>query len=312
MHHPVQRSVFVDSIRIIAIALILVAHIAQTLSSPVGNFFGIKGFYWVSIGGVAVTLFLIISGCSLQLVYGSKKINYGHFVAKRLVRIYPVYWIVVIIGILIYFALNHFSFQTMEANLTFKDIPLSICGFYAFVGQWGGPFVATSWFIGVIIFFYFLFPLISICIKRYPTVSIVFFLLVSFISRWFLFQGILSLPYRPIDWFPPCRIFEFGLGVYFATIIPYSFWFNFKLNHLANRILVFMAELSFPVFLAHFPLLCIIKKLIQYGLNPQISVLVYFISTFLLSWIIMSIDQYIHKRFDVSFRHNSTTSSPSV
>jgi len=87
-----QRFFLLDVIRTIAISLVLVAHIAQRIGSPLGKFGGINNFYYVSLGGLAITVFLILSGICLELNYGNK-FNYLKFMVRRILRIYPVYYL---------------------------------------------------------------------------------------------------------------------------------------------------------------------------------------------------------------------------
>jgi len=65
-----ERFSLLDLARVIAIVLVLIAHIGQAVGNPIGEFFGVENFYWVSVGGVGVTLFLILSGLALELNYG--------------------------------------------------------------------------------------------------------------------------------------------------------------------------------------------------------------------------------------------------
>ena len=85
------RLVLLDLLRVVAITLVVTAHAGQAVNHPIGQFFGVENFYWVSIGGVGVTIFLVLSGLALQLNYGHKDIGYGQLMASRILRIYPVY-----------------------------------------------------------------------------------------------------------------------------------------------------------------------------------------------------------------------------
>jgi peptidoglycan/LPS O-acetylase OafA/YrhL len=136
-----MRFVTLDIFRSFGIALVVAAHIAQEVRSPIGGFFGIPGFYWVSLGGVGVTIFLVLSGLSLELRYGRTKLNIKYFFVKRILRIYPVYWTCLILGISIYLLNNYQSkgsFLSSWSGLHPYDFFLTTTGFYAFVGQWGG------------------------------------------------------------------------------------------------------------------------------------------------------------------------------
>ena len=138
-----MRSIGLDFIRCVAIALLLLAHIGQQIGNRVGAHFGIPHFYYVSLGGLAVTIFLILSGAVLELQYGSKDIRYIQFIAKRCLRIYPIYYLSLSLGIMIYFVRFYHDtghFLPGFSKLGIRDVVLSITGGYAFVGGWGWPF----------------------------------------------------------------------------------------------------------------------------------------------------------------------------
>jgi peptidoglycan/LPS O-acetylase OafA/YrhL len=252
------------------------------------GWFGIPGFYYVSLGGFAVTLFLVISGAVLQLQYGSTATAYGEFVAKRILRIYPIYYLSLLLGVGIYAARADLS------KLGWADIPLSLTGFYAFAGKWGGPFVATSWYVGLIMVMYLLFPLLSRWIKKRPLVSLFTLLLVSVASR-LLLGACEVLPNRPLDWFPLCRVFEFSLGIYIGAAVPRRFcdfgggWGR------AGTGVVFLSALSFPLFLMHHPLLAIVVDLPKDGTPLWQALLCYAVLTALASWAALRVDRRIPK-----------------
>lgn len=69
------------------------------------------------------------------------------------------------------------------------------------------------------------------------------------------------LPRRPLDWFPLCRVFEFGLGVYLARQIPPGFWNMLNGNRRIDCALRYMSDLTLPLFLVHWPILHTMKDL---------------------------------------------------
>lgn len=291
-----MRYVLLDCLHIVAIGLVLIAHIGQALGSPVGNGFGFSGFYFVSLGGIGVTIFLILSGAALELRYRHRKISYFDFIIRRFLRIYSVYYMSLIIGVTVYLFLNHKEggplFSTLS-NFGLRDIILSLTGFYAFAGKWGGPFIATSWFIGLIITMYLAYPILAKMIRKKPATSIAILLLVSVLSRLILGKYEI-LPARPLDWFPLCRIFEFSLGIYLVTALKKDYWsvLNF-VNARTSKIIRFAAETSFPLFLIHSPLSFIIYSLIQRGVNQVFAVLFFIVVSVALSMFVLHIDKLI-------------------
>jgi peptidoglycan/LPS O-acetylase OafA/YrhL len=282
------RITLLDIIRNIAIILLLTAHTAQVFGSPLGEPFGIKNFYWATLGGVAVTLFLILSGLTLELKYGTQQIKYKNFIIRRVLRIYPVYYLSLALAIPVYFLQQHMA-------LHWWDIPLTLTGFYAFVGEWGGPFIDTSWFLGLIFIMYFIYPALSNTMTKYnKTIVLVLLLVTSIAFRLLTGNGILSLPRRPLDWFPLCRVFEFGLGVYIGNAFAHSSCFRFKFRHLLlNNFVSTLAILSFPLFLVHIVFRFVITDLINLGIAIPVAITIYIILAVFLSWVINIIDQRI-------------------
>jgi len=284
-----SRITFLDIIRSIAIVLLLTAHTAQVFGSPLGKPFGIENFYWVTLGGIAVTLFFILSGLALELKYGTQQIKYKDFIIRRVLRIYPLYYLSLILGILIYASEHH------AIALHWYDAFLAATGLYAFAGEWGGPFIVTSWFLGPIFVMYFIYPALSSSMAKYNKMSVLVLLLLTSIAfRLLIGNGILPLPNRPLDWFPLCRVFEFGLGVYIGKAFVHSNCFRFKFRYsLLNNFLATLAILSFPLFLVHIIFRFVITDLVNLGITIPLAIIIYIILVLFLSWVITIIAQRI-------------------
>lgn len=288
-----MRIVLLDVMRSVAIIMLLIAHIAQAIQSPLGDFFGPSSLYRVSLGGLAVTLFLMISGMALGLQYQDKKIRFPQFIIKRCLRIYPVYYMSLIIGVAVYLIKIHSDMGDEVSHiLNLYDVFLSLTGFYPFVGYWGGPFVATSWFIGLIMVMYALFPILLKWVKSRPHQAIMVLFLVSLLSR-LLLGRYPVLGHRPLDWFPLCRVFEFGFGIYLAMLIQHdSLRTMVKLN-LGAPFFRFISDISFPLFLIHYPLLFIIDSCSGYGIHPFFSIALFLGISILLSGWALFVDNRI-------------------
>jgi peptidoglycan/LPS O-acetylase OafA/YrhL len=170
-----------------------------------------------------------------------------------------------------------------------------LTGTYAFVGKWGGPFVGTSWFLALIMSLYVLFPPLSRLIKARPHTTIQLLLVVSVLSRLFLGQHNV-LPMRPLDWFPLCRLFEFGLGMYLVRVVPVRQWTQLRWLEPVAPMIAFVSEISFPLFLVHYPFMFVIKFLIMKGVNQAIAIGVFLVLTGSLSWVLMLVDQRIPRK----------------
>jgi len=289
---PSTRLVLLDLLRVLGISLILTAHIGQAIRNPIGQFFGIKDFYWVTIGGVGVTVLLVLSGLALHLNYKQKDISHKQFMARRLLRIYPTYWLCLAVGILVYLIASQIDGTLPGLSSQINSLICSVLGFCAFTGKWGGPFVPTAWFIGLILSLYALYPFISRVIKQKPHVVIFVLFLISTISRIILGHYDI-LPTRSLDWFPFCRVFEFGLGIYLAETVKSDMWACADGNGKINSIFGFAGKLTFPLFLVHYPMLRIITGHSWLYISQGTAIVVFLVASMIVSWIILLLTQFV-------------------
>jgi len=103
------------------------------------------------------------------------------------------------------------------------------------------------------------------------------------------------LPNEPLRWFPLCNVFEFGLGMYLATVVSRGFWR--RLNGFArfDALASFIGRLSFPLFLVHFPLLVVLTKLLDAGMEDVSATVAYLIVSLATSMILLGIDNRLSK-----------------
>lgn len=306
-----NRSLLLDTLRILAITLVFVAHLGQLLDHASGDFFGWKNIYFVSLGGVGVTLFLLLSGILAGLSDASRRTSYPAYLLKKAVRIYPAYWLslpLAMLGFALSDGLLAGEIAELFPNGFIVDLTGSLTGFYAWMGLWGGPYNPPSWFISLIISLYALFPLILLCMKRRPHTTLLVLLLISlgaryYVGQWgvpfmersfmdqvegWLYRQYGFMPGRPGDWFPPCRLFEFGLGVYLALLLPKAVWF--KLNLPIGAIVRTLSDLSFPLFLVHYPFLFLVPSSMELGLPAGPSIMIYMALMFILAYWLNHLD----------------------
>lgn len=247
-----QRLLIFDLLRIFFIGLIVVSHITAYLykismleyqdwmrfmvTEPI-----IFGFD-IYLGSLAVFGLIFVSGAMLR--YSHPVINdLKSFYLKRLVRIYPAFWISWLIMAVFYL-------DSLQHRSAF-DIFISMIGFSAFIGQWSGVlngfFFSAFWFIGLIVSLYLIFPFLSMAIKKYPEFTLISCLIVNvacanwiWVNSW---GGVMG--YR---WFPLCNIFFFAAGIY---IIEKGFYPKSLHN---SAPIIFLSEISFYIFLTHFNL----------------------------------------------------------
>jgi peptidoglycan/LPS O-acetylase OafA/YrhL len=153
---------------------------------------------------------------TIEWNYKNRDLNSTKFIIERIIRIYPTYYCSLLFAIMIYLAEAHRGWDVQK--LSAIDIVGAVTGCYAFIGRWGGPFINTSWFIGLIMILYCLYPFLSDRIKHNPNLTLFICFILSCSFRFILgTYGI--LPDRPDDWFPGCRLFEFCLGVWIIRTV---------------------------------------------------------------------------------------------
>lgn len=311
------RSLLLDILRIFAIVLVFVAHFGQLLDTDLGNFFGLKNFYLVSLGGLGVSIFLILSGLLAGLSDMSRPIGYFSYLLKKALRIYPLYWLTLpftIIGYLLGGYMMKGDWLPLFPNGVAVDVISSLTGFYSWLGLWGGPYNPPSWFIALIISMYSLFPLLAFFFKRSPHAALAVLLAVSLLSRWYVGQyGVPFIPSsflddvegwfyrrygfmpgRPGDWFPPCRVFEFGLGIWLALQVKASFWQRFNIG--SGKAVAFFSDLSFPLFLLHYPFLFLVPWMNNFGIPTGIAIVVVMVLLTLMAHGVSRLDSKVPRR----------------
>lgn len=291
-----ERSLLLDSLRILAIALVLIAHTGQLLGHESGAFFGWKNIYFVSLGGVGVTLFLMLSGVLAGLARPVPLKGYAAYLFKKIQRIYPLYWISIPLAMFGY-ALSDGLLQgdmpDLFPNGVAVDLAGSLTGFYAWWGLWGGPYNPPSWYISLIMSLYMLAPALVYLLNRWPLMTLLILFCVSLASRWYVGQWGLPfldisvleqvegwlyrqygfMPGRPGDWFPPCRLFEFGLGIYLALKLPHTAWQSLKLP--LTGLVRKLSDLSFSLFLVHYPFLFLVETFRDAGITASLAISLY-------------------------------------
>lgn len=132
------------------------------------------------VGRYGVSIFYILSGLTLYLVY-NQKFNLKHFYIRRIFRIYPLLIIVITVSILIH-----------SIEPSWKTLFLNYTGLFGVVKPW--DYIGTGvWSIGNELFFYLLFPLLIICARQRLSlilISVVIFIIYAYFAFEALDPGI--------------------------------------------------------------------------------------------------------------------------
>ena len=224
-------------------------HVSYTYYSSLKNTvlgINIPGIVWVDWGFLGVSLFIFASGAGLahsnQMINSIE--NFKDYLLKRVIRLYPAYWMSAILSIAIV--------GTATLDLSPVRIIRLVSGFwvyfYGWGSDWGNNINYAYWFIGLIVILYLLYPILDKIIRWHPHISIVSLFIISIICRLWVHSLAWANFDRPDTWFAPCRLFEFGLGIYIVRMGWYP-----RIENKSS--LVVLSNLSFYVYLIHVPLI---------------------------------------------------------
>jgi peptidoglycan/LPS O-acetylase OafA/YrhL len=145
------RLLELDILRAVAIALVVFSHFPAISTLYIDP--SIK--FWTAI--IGLSLFIFISGF---LLYRNNNLiknrsDLVKFYKKRLIRIYPLYVLIVGVYVFIQYAIPHVA-QTLNIYLSPTEIVLNVVGLQ---GTLNIPAYGVLWFIGVLLAYYFIYPI---------------------------------------------------------------------------------------------------------------------------------------------------------
>ncbi|AYK14066.1 MAG: acyltransferase family protein [Methanosarcina flavescens] len=179
-----------DFLRALAIAMIIPAHLSNFLSSTYSKL----ALYAVDpyVANMGLGLFIFMSG--YLLYFNNHSIhsfqNILSFYRKRLLRIFPLYWAAIAAFTLVFFIFapklnSGFVYPNAEHVFTFHNVIVHILGLQIFLAPAYASPMLTLYFIGLIIVFYAVYPLIIMLSKDskqlllYSSLVFLGFLLIS-------------------------------------------------------------------------------------------------------------------------------------
>lgn len=291
-----ERILMFDIWRIVAILMVVAIHMASSeyLNIPLlfqtyGFLGGISSITGLggNIGNIGVELFIILSGCVLEHTYGRKireaigNFNYKAFIEKRIVHLYPAYWLSLILAILI---------SPSIVSIGWIELLKTMSGFYIFQTLFSNmpnvqqPINPMGWFIGLMVSLYLLYPFLSRLLNNYKFSGLFLIFCISFIVRVTL---LLQSPNgTDFYWFPLSRLFEFALGIY---MVQKGLYFK---TVTTNKTVKFLSDISFPMFLVHY---IVISILITTPNFYFINILTYLIVVLILAVLIFRANGYFER-----------------
>lgn len=187
----------------------------------VGYFSGIAQDVMLNLfraGATGVSLFFVLSGFVLVWSH-SPRDSAPVFWRRRLARIYPLHVVTLVLALVLA--------ATIIPSITTKD-PLAVVANLFLVSAWHAPWGQAgnpvSWTLVCEAFFYLMFPLILVVVRRMNTVLLA-------LSAFALLVAVIAVPYvlahfpelSPNSW-PIVRIPEFMIGMVLARLIRTGAW----------------------------------------------------------------------------------------
>ena len=172
-----------DAVKAICAIGVVMHHITNEIDC------GILLFPFQTVGFLCVAIFFFYAGYGLIYSVNHKEEYIKHFFSNRILKVIVPYFLAVIVYAIYYYGFGHF----FDPSLLFKQ----------FFGQ--VPFVRNSWFVIVLLYFYFIFWIVFKFIKSKNIAFVVFLSITMLCSMCVYFP----------HWSPTIIAFPFG------TIVAY-------------------------------------------------------------------------------------------
>lgn len=317
-----------DFIRCISMIIIIVYHWESTYKQ-----LNVNGYHYylplikdIDWGRVGVTMFFILSGASLQYNYSKQEGQWIKFYKKRWISIFPMFYMIWLFVYIIFCILNRSMFFAGSPILFLLTLAGVDGYFYDIIHNY---YMVGEWFLGVIIIIYILYPILNYLRKNYKY-TIDLFLFVAYIcSIVFPTRGLTFISYIAKFWLGMVVIENkeklinkyIGTGCAVAIVLVmvtqnrilymnYSdilgvFLFLFFMNigdkcmknKEVSNVVLFLSELSYPIFLWHHWIECEILNLFSgktiYGILNFILLLITFLTIILVSIVTIKVNNIL-------------------
>ncbi|HSA07037.1 MAG TPA: acyltransferase [Candidatus Gastranaerophilales bacterium] len=231
-----SRNTGLDVVRSIAILLVLVCHITMWLSTLYTQLYGefkIPFKFFSSFGWLGVEIFFVLSGFLIGKIFiedfitgfnGSNKRTLLKFYSRRWFRTLPMYYLMLIINIILLIT----AFPTHDTQIFLQKASnyfLFLQNFYGRAELGGLDLMAVSWSLVLEEWFYLLFPIFIIILRKtsknfthqtFLKFLIVFILSISISRIWHVFFQ--DIRFGSVTSAVFLRLDTFAIGILFAYL----------------------------------------------------------------------------------------------
>lgn len=279
----------IQVMRGIAAIAVTLFHVAGTQEKE-----GLKGWMFSAFNGWGswgVDLFFIISGYVMAISLSKSNDTAGQFLLKRIIRIYPLYFILTIFYCLIWILtpklFSNFSLnpEWLLASLTFTS------GFAGF----GEPILGQGWTLEFEVLFYLSIALVLMLRKNHRLEILTSALLIGLcllgvnsIILEFSFGMLVAYANRYLHRIVKFRYILLVIGIAFLILLKYNnfadlprflqfgipctaFFLGFLLvSPVKNRFILYIGEISYSIYLLQFFVIPVFFKFLKYELRSGI------------------------------------------
>lgn len=164
-----QRLFYLDWVRALATVLIVITHFNNPVLTNRPAFPNAP--FGIYIRDLGISQFLIISGAALMYTYEDEEhLDLKMFFWKRFKSIYPMFWIAFAIANAYSFVVSRGSSASRAPKLS---LILSLIGMDGYLSNAGLStfYILGEWFLGFIVFFYIVFPLLRYGVLHHPWIT---------------------------------------------------------------------------------------------------------------------------------------------
>lgn len=227
-----------NGLRFIAAAFVIVHHLEQFKSIfNLENLYESNAFVQVS-GKLGVVLFFVLSGFLITYLLIEeektfKKISIKQFYIRRLLRIWPLYFLIIIIALFILPFIDIFDIPGYSNKLIFENLgakvllfvfffPNLLLTFYGIV-----PYASQTWSIGTEEQFYLIWPHLVNRIKKYRLILMFAIIIIYMLIRFVLKHHLLGESEHLSGFYEFWKLFNIdcmAIGGIFAILLTKKNW----------------------------------------------------------------------------------------
>ncbi len=211
------RLFYLDFIRALATLIIVLTHFNNPYLAG-GGYLLTNTPFGIYVGGLGVSLFLAISGAALTYTY-HRPYSLRTFYWKRAKGIYPMFWTAWILAFVYLFTTSH---GISPVNPPARNFIFTILGVDGLAANFhiATAYLLGEWFLGFILIFYLVFPLLLWGVDEHPVITAILGIAI-YVASFLLFQRFPGLPTAVLL---PTRLPELLFGMYFTKYVKRVHW----------------------------------------------------------------------------------------